>query len=340
MYNTFSTNAMSFHSSLLRSMCALALFGAGLLGFDAAAAGGDAYPSRPIRIIVPFAAGGGVDLTARLIGEELSKKLGQSVFVENKPGAGGLIAVRQTLAARADGYTLLLSAAGEVAINPVLNKDAGYDPKKDLVPVAIVVRAPNVLAVGTEVPANTVAELVDYARKNPGKLTFSSSGVGTIQHITGEVFNKVAGTDVLHVPYPGAAPATLDVVSNRVSMTFSSPGAVTPFAQKGQLKMLAVVMAKRYPALPDLPTVRESPGMTAFDVESWFAMFAPAQTPPDVVARLNAEVRAAMRKPEIAEKLVKNVGTPSFENEVQAKKFVGDEIDKYARLVKALGIKP
>lgn len=301
---------------------------------------GGAYPLRPIRIIVPFAAGGGVDLTARLIGEELSKKLGQPVFVENKPGAGGLIAVRQTLAASADGYTLLLSAAGEIAINPALNKDAGFDPKKDLVPVAIAVRAPNVLAVGTDVPANTVAELVEYARKNPGKLTFSSSGIGTIQHITGEVFNKVAGTEVLHVPYQGAAPATLDVVSKRVSMTFSSPGLVAPFVQKGQLKMLAVTMNKRYPAMPELPTLRESPGMAAFDVESWFAMFAPGQTPPDVVERLNAEVRAAMRKPEIADKLVKNVGIPSFENQIEAKKFIHDEIDKYARIVKALGIKP
>lgn len=298
------------------------------------------YPARPIRIIVPFAAGGGVDATARIIGEQISKKLGQPVYVENKPGAGGLIAVRQTIAAQPDGYTLLLSAAGEVVINPVLNKDAGYDPSKDLVPVAIVVRAPNVLAVGTDVPVKSVAELVEYGRKHPGELTFSSSGVGTIQHITGEVFSKVAGIETRHIPYPGAAPATLDVASNRVSMTFSSPGAVMPFVQKGQLRVLAVAMSKRYPALAELPTIQESPGMSGFNVESWFALFAPARVPPAIVARLNAEVREAMRKPEVAEKLAKNVGTPSFEDETQAKAFIRDEIAKYSRVVKELNIRP
>lgn len=292
------------------------------------------------RIIVPFAAGGGVDATARLLGEQLSRKLGQPVMVDNKPGAGGLIAVRQTIASPADGYTLFLGAAGEIVINPVLNKDAGYDPKRDLVPVAIVVRAPNVLAVNTDVPANTVAELVDYARRNPGKLSFSSSGIGTIQHITGEVFNKVANVDVFHVPYAGAAPATVDVASKRVSMTFSSPGSVSPFVQKGQMKMLGVVMSKRYPALPDLPTVQESPGMSAFDVESWFAMFAPAGTPPQIVSRLNAEIREAMRNPEVADKLIKGVGMPSFEDEQQARTFVSNEIGKYARILKELDIRP
>lgn len=331
---------MSFLPSISRIVCSFCVVATALLSLEALAADAGSYPSKPIRIIVPFAAGGGVDVTARLIGEQLSKRLGQAVYIENKPGAGGLIAVRQTLSARADGYTLLLSAAGEMVINPVLNKDAGYDPQKDLVPVAIVVRAPNVLAVNTDVAANTIAELVDYARKNPGQLTFSSSGVGTIQHITGEVLGKVAGIQVLHVPYPGASPATLDVVSKRVSMTFASPGAVVPFAQKGQLKMLGVVMSKRYPGLPDLPTVQESPGMAAFNVESWFAMFAPSHTPPEIVSQLNAAVREAMRKPEVAEKLIRNVGTPSFEDETQAKAFVHEEIKKYTQILKALDIKP
>ncbi|HSW19563.1 MAG TPA: tripartite tricarboxylate transporter substrate binding protein [Ramlibacter sp.] len=332
--------SMLFHPSILRTVRSVSLVAAALLGGVAIAADVASYPSKPIRIIVPFAAGGGVDATARLIGEQLAKKLGQPVYIDNKPGAGGLIAVRQTIASPADGHTLFLGAAGEIVINPVLNKDAGYDPKKDLVPVAIVVRAPNVLAVNADVPANSVAELVDYARKNPGKLSFSSSGIGTIQHITGEVFNKVAGIDVFHVPYPGAAAATIDVASKRVSMTFSSPGAVSPFVQKGQMKMLGVVMSKRYPALPDLPTVQESPGMAAFDVESWFAMFAPANTPAPVVRRLNAEVREAMKTPEVAEKLIKGVGMPSFEDEVQAKAFVANEIAKYARILRDLNIKP
>lgn len=297
------------------------------------------YPQKPIKIIVPFAAGGGVDLTARLIGEHLSKKFGQAVMVDNKPGAGGLIAIRQTIAAPADGYTFYLGAAGEIVINPVLNKGAGYDPQKDLVPVAIVVRAPNVLVVNADVPASTIGELMAYGRKNPGKLSFSSSGIGTIQHITGEVFNKVAGIDALHVPYAGAAPATVDVASKRVSMTFASPGAVAPFVQKGQLKMLGVVMSNRYPPLKDLPTVHETPGMEAFDVESWFAMFAPANTPPEIVRRVNREIREAMKVPAIAEKLINSVGTPSFEDEVQAKQFVASEARKYSRILKELDIK-
>lgn len=321
-----------------RIACSIALAATSLFVAGAAAAD-EPYPNKPIRIVVPFAAGGAVDVTARLIGEQLSRRMGQPVVVENKPGAGGIIAVRHVVSSPADGHTLFLGAAGEIVINPVLNKDAGYDPKKDLVPVAIVVRAPNVLAVNSDVPANTVAELIDYARKNPGKLTFSSSGVGTIQHITGEVFNKVAGIDVVHVPYPGAAPAMVDVASKRVSMTFSSPGSIGPFVQKGQMKMLGVVMSKRYPALPQLPTVQETPGMAAYEVESWFAMFAPGNTPPAVVKRLNAEVREAMKNPEVAEKLIKNAGMPSFEDETQAKAFISAEISKYGRILQGMDIK-
>ena len=297
-----------------------------------------AYPTRPIKIVVPFSAGGGVDVTARLLGKYLSDRLGQQAIIENKPGAGGLIAVRHTVAAAPDGYTLLLSAAGEIVINPVINKDAGYDPKKDLVPVAIVVRAPNVLVVNSDVPASNVTELISYARKHPGELTFSSSGIGTIQHITGEVFNKVAKIDVRHVPYAGAAPATLDVASKRVSMTYSSPAAVKPFVQKGQLKMLGVVMSERYPPLADLPTIRETPGMEAFNVESWFALFAPAGTPDAIIRRLNAEVRQALKTPEIANQLTEMVGSPSFEDVDQAREFVRTEIEKYGKILGTLDI--
>lgn len=317
--------------------CSITL--AASLAAGGAAAADENFPNRPIRIVVPFAAGGAVDVSARLIGEQLTRRLGQPVVVENKPGAGGIIAVRQVVASPHDGYTLFLGAAGEITINPVLNKDAGYDPKRDLVPVAIIVRAPNVLAVNADVPANTVGELIDYAKKNPGKLTFSSSGVGTIQHITGEVFNKVAGIDVVHVPYPGAAPAMVDVASKRVSMTFSSPGSIGPFVAKGQMKMLGVVMSKRYPALPNLPTVQETPGMQAYDVESWFAMFAPGNTPPAIVKRLNTEVREVMKIPEVADKLIKNAGMPSFEDEEQAKVFIAGEIAKYGRILQAMDIK-
>lgn len=331
---------MYVHKFFVRSAFAALIAASTLLGSQSAgAADSSDYPQKPIRIIVPFAAGGGVDLTARVIGEHLARKFGQPVVIDNKPGAGGLIAIRQTIASPADGYTFYLGAAGEIAINPVLNKNAGYDPQKDLVPVAIVVRAPNVLVVNTDVPANSVSELIAYGRKNPGVLSFSSSGIGTIQHITGEVFGKVAGISVLHVPYAGAAPATVDVASKRVSMTFSSPGAVAPFVQKGQLRVLGVVMSKRYPPLKDVPTIQETAGMENFNVESWFAMFAPANTPNEIIKRVNYEIREALKIPAISEKLITTVGAPSFEDEVQAKQFVASEIRKYARILKDLDIK-
>ncbi|MDB5581165.1 MAG: tripartite tricarboxylate transporter substrate binding protein [Bradyrhizobium sp.] len=292
------------------------------------------YPTRPIKIVVPFAAGGAVDVAARVLGKYVGDKLGQQFVVENKPGAGGLIAARFTVAAPPDGYTLLLSAAGEIAINPVLNKDAGYDADRDLIPVNIICRAPNVLVVNNEFPANTVAELISYARAHPNELTYSSSGIGTIQHITGEVFNQMAKIEVRHIPYSGAVPAVVDVASKRVTMVFASPGSIRPFVQKGTLKMLGVVMSERYSVFPALPTIKETKGMEKYDIESWFALFAPAGTPTPIIHKLNTEFRHAMQVPEINTTLLETAGKPSMEEPDEARAFVRAEIKKYADVVR------
>jgi len=297
-----------------------------------------AFPTKPIKIVVPFGPGGAVDVAARLLGKHMSATFNQQVVVENKPGAGELIGVRHVIGSPADGHTLLLGAAGGITINPILNKDAGYDPEKALTAVSIIVRAPNVLVVSSDFPASSVAELIAYAKKHPGELTYSSSGVGTIQHVTGAVFNEVAGIDVRHVPYSGAPQATLDVATKRVTMTYASPASIKPFVARGELKTLAVVMSERYPMLPDLPTVKESPGMGGYDVESWFGLFAPGGTPPAVVQKLNAEVQRIMQLPEVTKTLTETAGMPARTTPEQAQQFVHDEIAKYRQVLKTANV--
>jgi tripartite-type tricarboxylate transporter receptor subunit TctC len=217
------------------------------------------YPNKPIRIIVPYTAGGGVDTVARLIGDKMSKTLGQPVIVDNKPGASGMIGATAVAKSPPDGYTLLLSAAGEIAVNPSLYKGKmQYDPQKDLAPISLVVRIPNVLVVNPDVPAKTTAELVAYAKANPGKLSYSSSGVGNPQHLNGELFNKIADVQTSHVPYKGAAQQLTDVTAKHVSMTFTSVAAALPFIKNGQIRPIAVTSSKRVSSLPDVPTLELS----------------------------------------------------------------------------------
>ncbi|WP_345246066.1 tripartite tricarboxylate transporter substrate binding protein [Pigmentiphaga soli] len=299
----------------------------------------DAYPNRPIRFVVPYAAGGAVDVAARLIGKYIAEDLGQQVVVENKPGAGGIIAIKHTLSFPPDGYTFLVCAAGEIVINPVINKEVDYDPQKDLTPVSMVTSAPNVLVVRKDFPANSVAELIDYARQHPGELTFSSSGVGTIQHITGEVFNRLAKIELRHVPYNGAPQATMEVATGRVTMTYASPGSIRGFVDRGELKMLGMVLPERYAPLPQVPTIRETPGMESYNIESWFGMFAAAGTPPDVVKKINGEVQRAMQQPDIAKKLIDTAGVPMRTTPEQAREFVTKEIAKYKPILKEADIK-
>lgn len=309
---------------------------AGVLLAGVCAFAQSAYPSHPIRIIVPFTAGGGVDLTARELGRRLEPILGQPVIVDNKPGAGGALGVKTLIASPPDGLTLLLATAGEIAMLPSLNPAIGYDPLKHLTPVALVVRAPNVLVVNADVPARTLPELIAYAKANPGTLTYSTSGVGTAQHLQGEYFNKLAGLHIRHIPYKGSAQQVVDVAGKVVSMTFASPAAVRGYMQKGQLRALGVTTAQRLSIMPDIPTIGEA--VPGYEMQSWFALFAPAGTAPAIVNRLNKEVVALLREPALATKLNETVGIPSFESPGEFANTLAEDVKRFGAIISSANI--
>jgi tripartite-type tricarboxylate transporter receptor subunit TctC len=235
------------------------------------------YPKQPIKIICPFPAGGGTDITSRLLGEQLQKLLGQSVVVENKTGASGMIGTGAAAKSPPDGYTLLV-ASGEIAVNPHLYKQQmAYDWDKELQPITLLVKVPNVLAVNMDVPAKNVAELIAYAKENPRKLTFSSSGIGNPQQLTGEMFNKMAGVQIMHVPYKGAAPQLADVAGKHITMTFVSIGAALPFIESNRIRPIAVTSTTRVSVLPNVPAIAEHPPLAGFELVNFFGFYAPAK---------------------------------------------------------------
>jgi tripartite-type tricarboxylate transporter receptor subunit TctC len=292
------------------------------------------YPNKPIRIIVPYTAGGGVDTVARLIGDKMSKTLGQPVIVDNKPGASGMIGATAVAKSSPDGYTLLLSAAGEIAVNPSLYKGKmQYDPQKDLAPISLVVRIPNVLVVNPDVPAKTTAELVAYAKANPGKLSYSSSGVGNPQHLNGELFNKIVDVQTSHVPYKGAAQQLTDVTAKHVSMTFTSVAAALPFIKNGQIRPIAVTSSKRVPSLPDVPTLSEYKPLANYKFINWFGFFAPAKTPEPIISKVHAALADALKDPEIVKKLEVQGAEPALMTPQQFAQFIGAETAKLTKIV-------
>lgn len=295
------------------------------------------WPAHPIKLIVPFSPGGGVDQTARELAQRLGQKLGQPIVVENKPGAGGALGVRNLIQSPPDGYTFLLSTAGEIAITPTLNPRIGYDPNKDLTPVALIVRAPNVLVVHPDVPAKTLPEFVAYARANAGVLSYSTSGIGTAQHLAGELFDKLADVQIQHIPYKGSSQQVLDVIAKRVTMTFASPAAVRPFVEKGQLRALGVTTSNRLSTMPDVPAIGET--VNGYQLESWFALFAPARTDPEIVERVNREVAEILREPDFVAVLRNTVGEPSYETPAEVKSFVAADVRKFAKIISDADIK-
>src|SRR5262245_16441796 len=264
-----------------------------------------AWPSRPIHILVGYPAGGGVDLIARLLGEPIKVTLGQTVVVENRPGASAMIATQAVATAAPDGHTLLAAAAGEIATNQFLFKDKmSYDAQRQLAPVALAGIVPCVVVVAAGTPVHTPPELIAYARANRGKLSFSSSGIGNPQQLGGQLMNAMAGTDVLHVPYRGSAPAVTDVAVGAVTMSFASLAAALPLLQSGQIRAVAGTSRERMPQLPDVASFAESvPEMKDYELLNWFALFATAGTPAPVVARLNQIANAALGDPAVAQKL-------------------------------------
>lgn len=296
-----------------------------------------AYPDKPVRIVVGFSAGGTTDVIARIMAKELTESLGQSFVVENKPGAGSNIATDQVKRADPDGYTLLFVAVTS-AINQTLYKNVNFDLTKDFTPVALGAKVPNILVVNPQVPVRTVQELVDYAKKNPGKLAFASSGSGTSIHMAGELFKMRTGIDVLHVPYKGSAPAVTDLIGGQVQFMFDNMPSSWPHVQSGKLRALAVTTKERSKSAPDLPTMQEA-GFADFDVSSWFGMIAPAGTPPEVVNKLNAAMVKALDKPEV-QKSFESLGAVGVKTTpAEFGQFIKSEVEGWAPVVKASGAK-
>jgi tripartite-type tricarboxylate transporter receptor subunit TctC len=299
------------------------------------------YPDRPIHILVGYPAGGGVDVVARLLGEPMKQAFRQSVIVENRPGASAMLAANAVAKAPSDGTTLLMAASGEVAINQFLHKDTmTYDPLRELAPVALVGIVPCVVVVAATTPVKNAAELIAYARANRGKLSFSSSGVGNPQQLAGELMNFMAGTDVLHVPYRGSAPAVTDVATGAVTMSFSSLAAALPMINAGQLRAVAVTSRDRMPQLPDVPTLAEgAPELKSYELLNWFGLFAPAGTPEPIIARLNEVVNAGLRDKAIAENLNGQGIVPRLMTANEYRAFVNAEAEKFGKIVAQANIK-
>jgi len=293
------------------------------------------YPSKPIRVVVPFAAGGIADLYARLIGARVTESWGQPVVVENRTGAGGNIGADAVAKSAPDGYTLVMSALGPHAVNVSLFSKMPYDPVKDFAAVALVLEAEGLLVVHPSIPVNSVPELIAHARSNPGKLTFASAGMGTASHLAGELFKAMAKVEMTHVPYKGNVPAITDLLAGQTALLFATMPTVLPHAKAGKLRAVATIGAARASATPELPTVGES--LSGFEVNNWIGLFAPAGTPQEVVRRWNAEVLRIMQSPEIQSRLPHEGARFDPKTPDQFAAFVKSEIAKWAPVVKASG---
>lgn len=299
------------------------------------------FASQPIHILVGYAAGGGVDIVARLLQEPMKAALGQPIIIENRTGASAMLATGAVAKAPPDGYTLLMAASGEVAINHFLFKEKmAYDPVKELAPIAMIGSVPCVVVVADTTPVRNPKELVAYAKANPGKLSFSSSGIGNPQQLAGELMNSMAGIQVLHVPYRGSAPAVTDVATGAVTMSFSSLAAALPLMQAGKIRAIAVTSRERMPQLPDVAPLSEgAPGLADYELLNWFAMFGTAGTPPEIVERLNSIVNTALKDPAIADKLLPQGIVPKPMKVAEFKAFVDAERTKFGKIVEQANIK-
>jgi tripartite-type tricarboxylate transporter receptor subunit TctC len=296
------------------------------------------WPAQPIRIFCPFPAGGGTDITSRLLGEQLQRMFGQPVVVENRTGASGMIGTGAAAKATPDGYTLLV-ASGEIALNPHLYPKMAYDWDRDLQPITRLVTVPNVMAVNIDVPAKTVAELIAYAKQNPGKLTYSTSGVGNPQQLTGELFNRLAGVEIRHVPYKGAAPQLAALAGKEVTLTYVSIGAAKPFIEGNRIRPIGVTSLKRVAALPDVPAIAEYPPLAGFELVNFFGFFAPAGIPDPVLKTLNGAAVKIMNMPEFVSKFRGMGFEPSPTTPGEFREFIRNESAKFAKIIKEAGIK-
>ena len=298
------------------------------------------WPNKPIRIIVPFPAGGPTDITARVVGQAIGESLKTPVIVDNKSGAHGFIGVTEAAKSPADGYTLMMASIGTMGINPRLHEKIPYDANKDFAPVSLVVTVPIVVVANTNVlPVQTISDLVAYLKANPGKVNFASAGNGGSSHLVPEYFKFRTGTVMTHVPYKGSGPAIADVVAGQVQLMFDTLLTSTPFVKSGRLKMLAVTTAQRLADYPDVPTVGEALGMKDFEASSWYALYAPAGTPAEVVARLAAEVDAALKKPAVAKRLTDLGAVPVGGTPEKLAAFQRAEQEKWGKVIQVARVK-
>jgi tripartite-type tricarboxylate transporter receptor subunit TctC len=299
-------------------------------------ASAQAYPSRPVRIVVGFPAGGGVDIVARLMGQWLSERLGQQFIIENRPGAATNIATEAVVRAAADGHTLLLVHSSN-AMNATLYEKLNFNFIRDIAPVAGIIVVPNVIVVHPSVPAKTVPEFIAYAKANPGKINFASGGIGGPSHLAGELFKAMAGVKLVHVPYRGGGPAINDLLGGQVQVYFASTPASIEYIKAGTLRALAVASATRSETLPDIPTVGEF--VPGYEAPTWYGLGAPKNTPPEIVDKLNKEINAALADPKMKARLADLGGTPLVGSPADFGKLIADDTEKWGKVIRAANIK-
>jgi tripartite-type tricarboxylate transporter receptor subunit TctC len=295
------------------------------------------YPVRPVRVIVPVATGGGTDFLARAVCRELSERMGRQFVVDNRAGAGGAIGGDTVAKATPDGYTLIMGYTASHGINPALQK-LPYDPVRDFTPISQVASATNMLVVHPSVPVKTVKELIAYAKAKPGQLRYASAGTGTAPHMSGELFDLMAGTKMIHVPYKGAGPALIDVLAGHVELTFTSLPAGLPHVKAGKVRPIAVTSLKRATLMPDLPTISES-GLKGFDTDQWYGLLGPAKLPQPIVTKLHTETVAALKDEDLRKQIISQGFEIVGSTPEQFRAFIQSEVKKWAELVKKAGIK-
>ncbi|MCC7079505.1 MAG: tripartite tricarboxylate transporter substrate binding protein [Burkholderiales bacterium] len=296
------------------------------------------YPTRPVRLIVPYPPGGGNDTLARLFGQKLTERWHQQVVIDNRPGAGTTIGTQMVARAAGDGYTLLLSSIASHALAPALYSKPGYDPIKDFTPITTLAVAPTLCVAAPSFPVKTIKELIAAAKAKPNEIRFASGGNGATPHIAGEVFDALTGVRMTHVPYKGGGPAHIDLMAGRVQVMFDTAASASPHVLSGRLRALAIGLPKRYPDLPDVPTFAES-GLPQYNVDSWYSLHAPAGTPAAVVTKIHQEIVAVLATPDIRERLRQLVSTPGGLAPAAFGAYVKEEFARYGKIIRTIGIR-
>ncbi len=318
----------------------LSTLAAGLLALPGGGASAQTFPAKPIRIVIPFVAGGASDIVGRLLGQKFQESFGQPALVENRPGANGALAAEFVAKAEPDGHTILIGSIGVFSINDAVHKDAlRYRALRDFAPITLAVTSPSVLIARPDFPAGSLKEMLEFARRNPGKLSFCSGGAGSSDHLAAELFKQAAGIFAVHVPYRGGAACQTDVMGGQIDFSFQNMGAVTGYIKAGRMKAFAVTTAKRHAQLPQVPTTAEA-GLPDVVITTWQAVAAPAKTPPEVVARLNDAAVRALRSPDVRDKLSQMGFDVVAGSADEFGRFMKAEVERWTRVVDSRGIKP